>query len=506
MSFTYPASSCPSPSVSITSPLLAACSATVTTAPTLAPLNNTFIATQLNQIFAALAGACLYGGNGLGISDGLVLSAITGLNAQISTGHAYMGGVVELPSAVSITLSDNTTLGFVWLIQSANGQPPTPYDSGDSTTLPSGWVGTYIGNYTTSAGVITKIDFTSVCYINGGRLARTTGDRCGPTDLPDVSVRVQTTTQSGAFEWNGANHQPVGTISYTANVAATMALNANDKGVFALTPTGGNQTVNLPASPILGDSLIIAVPATASHNVLLTDSTGMRATATLPPGSSTPPMFALPGPAGAPVYPASVTPVIQSGSATVSAKTTGKTTTSTTLTYSFTSADAFVAVSVHWDNNVATVTSVTFDGAAMTPSPTMEIVSPSALVQTQQFYLAGAAVGTFNVVITLDHASNIGSTAVSVHNAAGTIGSHAGANSTTSPISLSLIASPGDLVLDAISVYNEVPTSTQTNQETDVEGVINFAASTAAGLNPTPMSYTFTASDSAYAGMVVQAA
>lgn len=192
---------------------------------------------------------------------------------------------------------------------------------------------------------------------------------------------------------------------------------------------------------------------------------------------------------------------------TVSAKAKGKTATAATLTYSLTSADPFVVVSVHWDNNAANVLSVTFNGAALT-SARAATSSPSGLVKVQQFYLATAAIGTHDVVITLDHASNIGSTAISANGARGTITSVEGTDGSVSPAALNFPITAGALALDAISVYNHVPTSNQANQETDVEGVINFAASVGGGALGTPpglMRYGFMSSDYAYTGLAIQA-
>jgi hypothetical protein len=206
MSFNYPAVSMPVPTVLGTPPIVANCTSTATTAPT--PPSNTFatndrstVPKDLNETLAQLAAAFGYAGNGIGVVNGLVLSAASGLSLPVTAGHASNMGYLEYAGG-TITVPDNTPLVFVWLLQNQTLAITT-------TTTPPATNACLLGNCTTLSGNITAVDFSAVCYIVGGFLIRHTADTGIPGDSPNAATAFLTLCPAGVYLWDGIAYKPI---------------------------------------------------------------------------------------------------------------------------------------------------------------------------------------------------------------------------------------------------------------------------------------------------------
>jgi hypothetical protein len=249
MTTQYLASQVPIVQIPTTTPLISGCTNSSTTAAGSgitaigSGANPNEIALKLNQFMASAAGSFSFGG-GFGVMDGLALSTVASLSLPVASGHANIAGVVEFPGG-TVTVPDNTTLGFIWLLQSnslvatATVTPPT------SNCL-------YIGNFTSLSGSVTVVDNTGVCYLQNGFLTRTTSDRSAPSDTPNSNTYYLTNTQAGLYHFNGIGYNafsPVtgGTLNVPLTISGTLQLIPQDnKCTFYINGGSSNKTILLP--------------------------------------------------------------------------------------------------------------------------------------------------------------------------------------------------------------------------------------------------------------------
>lgn len=159
---------------------------------------------QVNQLGAIADQLGRYGGGVFGIPDGptkIVLTAPgSGLSLGVSAGHAMIGGPVEIPTATTIAVPDNTARVWIWLLQTGAALTYTT-----STTKPAGEC-CLLGSCVTSGGNITSVDYSGVVYIRGGIGVRGTADDGTPSDTPPSTVNLITQTGFCSYYWDGAVH------------------------------------------------------------------------------------------------------------------------------------------------------------------------------------------------------------------------------------------------------------------------------------------------------------
>ena len=282
MSFLYTASLVPVPLVPTAPPDLAACTDTTTTAGAIQSLVQqsglAFDPLLSNQTLAAIAAGFSYSPFG-SISQGCTLATVSGLALPVAAGVVSIMGPVQVP-AQNVVVPDSTTLGFIWALQ-------TGTCTYTLTTTPPSSNCAYLGNFTTSGGNVTVVDYTGVCYPYGNSLIRTTADRSGPTDTPNAGTLFHTLTAGGHFIFNGSdyyNANPVTTApSFNLTLTGTLQLLIQDNGFNAnLVASGGDKIVLMPATASLPDRWQIGIwNVGASHNIVLKDSTGVTTLSTI---------------------------------------------------------------------------------------------------------------------------------------------------------------------------------------------------------------------------------
>lgn len=133
--------------------------------------------------------AHIYGGGGgcIAIVTGCVITAdATPLMIDVSAGKILCPGYQDVtpnggaPKAVH----DNTALVYIWMDYLGN---VSAVDNNPTAPAPNLL---FLGTVTTAAGAVTAIDFSGVCYMQGGRVFRGSGDDGAPTDTPPVSVAL----------------------------------------------------------------------------------------------------------------------------------------------------------------------------------------------------------------------------------------------------------------------------------------------------------------------------
>ena len=276
MSFNYLASQVPVPVVPTSPPLQSSCTDTTTTAATFTPITTGSdpFAENINKGYAQMAAAFGYGAGSYAVMDGMTLTVPgSGLDLPVAAGHYTCMGVLEYAGG-TVSCADNTALVFVWGLQ--DGSLTTTV----TTTVPAPNC-VYIGNCTTSAGNITAVDYTGVCYCQGGIIIRTTADRSAPADTPTAGTAFLTKTGAGTYHFNGSEYSLLQGISKTAIYAATLTgdltlIPQDNKVTFNLVASGGNRTVFLPDPSTLPSGWLCPINNVgASNSIIVKDFTGV---------------------------------------------------------------------------------------------------------------------------------------------------------------------------------------------------------------------------------------
>jgi hypothetical protein len=216
-------------------------------------------------------------------------AAVTGLNIGVISGVGTCRGQLEFAGG-TITLPDNTSQVYVWLKASAwNGSTLTSgtLDKTTTTTPPTNDA-IYLGCCTTSAGVISAIDYSGVLYNMGGVAVRYVADRSAPVDSPTANTGFHTVTQAGTYHWNGSAYNSLtptaaGGLNCKQIMVADLTLLPQDAFMnFQLDPNGSNRTVLIPNPANIGPSWRCSLTHIGSANsIVVKDYTGTTTLGTL---------------------------------------------------------------------------------------------------------------------------------------------------------------------------------------------------------------------------------
>ena len=284
------------------------------TAPVLGPGNTGPFTTgmtagvshSLNQLSAQALLLGQIGGGGYGIVSGLALSPTSGLNVAVAPGIALVDGLLELVASAPYgaqvlvpppyTLPNNAT-SYVWLTQTGALVSAT-------TLSPPAGARIFLGTVTTLSGAVTGIDSSGVLTARGGWFTRSTGDIGPPLDAPPA-LNLLTATTTGLYLWSGGAHTLLSQPGLSATIAATQTLTPGGPRTFYYKVTAADETVKLPAPAALppGWTVTLYNSPDSTHNLLVKDSTGVTAYATVTPGQMVQ-AATYPGTGGATVWPA----------------------------------------------------------------------------------------------------------------------------------------------------------------------------------------------------------
>jgi len=174
---------------------------------------------QANQNVAVGDQTARYGAGLIGVPDGptkIVLTVGTGLSLAVSKGHAMIGGPVEIPANTTVTVPDNTSRVWIWLLQTGAVLLPT------TTTAPPAGECCLIGSCATNAGIVTSVDYSGVMYLRGGIGVRQTNDTGPPADTPPSTVVFIAATQGGYYFWNGAAYTGLAGSASSEGVSSSL--------------------------------------------------------------------------------------------------------------------------------------------------------------------------------------------------------------------------------------------------------------------------------------------
>ena len=306
-----PASSCPAVQINAQTPTLAGCfnpaGPGLPGAPALTNGERYDLASIFNQLSGYAWMVANLGGSMPGILWGLDLGEVGALTVQVAAGQAIIGGIIE-KAAQNVVFSDNAT-SYLWL--NANGS----YDAVVGSTTAPNATSVFLGQVTTSGGVVTGADTSGVQFHRGGLCNRITADNFLPSDTPNSAAVIRTQTSGGVFLWEGQSHKqlidnakqvPQSVVKQTISGTFTIPVNAPNNYWF--TVSAGTPTVLMPnpADVPLGWTCVISnIDGSASFHVK--DYTNTTTIATLTAGEACP-IGLTPG-SGSPAFPASVTPV-----------------------------------------------------------------------------------------------------------------------------------------------------------------------------------------------------
>jgi hypothetical protein len=160
---------------------------------------DTTLSDDFNRNAAYLDVLAQYGGGLMGVVHGLVVSAGTGLVANVTAGGALIGGVCQLDTADTCVLAASST-NFIWFkndktIEVLTGLTPP--------TEPS----VLIGIAFTDGSGVTAVDTSGVVYCRAGMLWRETADLSAPFDTPNANLIILTKTLSGDYLWTGTEYK-----------------------------------------------------------------------------------------------------------------------------------------------------------------------------------------------------------------------------------------------------------------------------------------------------------
>jgi hypothetical protein len=156
-----------------------------------------------------------YGGGGIGIGTGLVITAGTGLQCIVSAGHAVIDSPVENAAAFTVTGLSASARSWIWMQQ--NGS----IIAISTSTTPPAMVSCLLGSVLTSASAVVQIDTSGVCYLGGSTLTRYTADPGVPIDTPPSNIQFRHLTPFGGFVWDGGAYRQTYVPSVTANPTQT---------------------------------------------------------------------------------------------------------------------------------------------------------------------------------------------------------------------------------------------------------------------------------------------
>lgn len=262
------------------------------TLPALVQGDSVDVCAKLNNLISELRNAALLGCGGIGVATGLVISAGSGLALSVSAGFAMTGDGPLSVGALSIVLPDESTR-YIWLNSAGT------LTAASTTTAPNA-TAVYLGRAVTTGGAIAGVDDSGVVRIAGSQLFRTLADRGAPGDVPKSPV--MTITQAGSYLFDGAAHRQTGPTFYAATLTGDITLNERDADVLALTPSGANRKVILPASASYASRRkVLNTAASGGPNLLVRNPADSATVATLTPGqmSIVAPVI---GSTGSPVY------------------------------------------------------------------------------------------------------------------------------------------------------------------------------------------------------------
>jgi hypothetical protein len=223
---------------------------------------------------------------GRGILTGCALSAGTGLVLNVAGGVVHASGAALIVNSTTYTLPASGTF-YVWI-------------EGDSGVISHSVSGTDPGNpmvclgqVTTGASTISSVSetgrvmllrFESGAYKigNGGIVLNPNGEltTSGAAEIGGQLVAAAGAVMHGVTEIHHAKPVP-----NTQTLTENLTLTGTSKSIQALTASGANRTVFLPATTAYGDKFLI-MNVGSSNNIIIRDSDDTTTIATLTPGQS----------------------------------------------------------------------------------------------------------------------------------------------------------------------------------------------------------------------------
>ena len=220
--------------------------------------------TQRNAVRDEIMGRS--GAGWYAVTDGLTLTAGTGLLPSVAAGHAMIDAPVELKQATTVGVPDNTAHTWIWLLRTGllyasvtTALPPSP--------------GVLLGSVTTSGGAVTAVDTSGVLAMAGGMAQRQTADAGAPTDTPPAGTQFVAITAGGTYFWNGAAY-----VSFPAIASIRTKITLAAKSL-TVTP-GSNYVIGADFSGVghFADPLYTTALISSDPLLMVTPHEGSRTT------------------------------------------------------------------------------------------------------------------------------------------------------------------------------------------------------------------------------------
>lgn len=221
------------------------------------------------------------------VLPGLDLTVSSGLTLAIAAGQAVLDSVVQKLAATTLVLTDNIARAYIWLDQAGVVSAVN-----NSLTPPAG-VQVFLGSVVTSAGAITAIDGSGVCYYKFGTIVRRTADVGCPSDTPPAGACFVNVCTGGAWLWTGEGYQNItdsgrAALNFSSDANKTLIASEYSNHFIDFLATGTTLTaqrdVVVPLTPAgrvwlirnnsPGGQGLQIIGATGTGQVLATGATG----------------------------------------------------------------------------------------------------------------------------------------------------------------------------------------------------------------------------------------
>jgi hypothetical protein len=165
------------------------------------PMNQNAVRSDLIGRGGAGAYAVVWGSGADDTTPGLELTVDSGLDLLIGVGTAMLDGPVQVTAPLTVSLTDDTAPGYVYLSQAGAAVVVN-----EDLTPPAG-PHVYLGAVTTASGSITEIDGSGVLYLLGGVPIRQSADTGCPADTPPAALALLTQCPGGLYLWDGTQYR-----------------------------------------------------------------------------------------------------------------------------------------------------------------------------------------------------------------------------------------------------------------------------------------------------------
>ena len=231
---------------------------------------STGLAGKMNNNGAEIDLTSMFGSGSVAVITGLVPSAGTGLNANVSAGTALFNGPVEKKTTNVVAMNASTT-NYIWLSDAG------VFTVVNNSITPPAGDQVYLGAAITNGSGVTSVDLSGVIYLQNGLAFRTVTDTDQPVDTPPSSWRGFTKTARATYFWNGTSYDLLLKGASPGNGYKAITGSKSDADYTLTASEYSNEIIKLGWTGWTTGRNVI-VPTTAGAKWVINNTTGQIAT------------------------------------------------------------------------------------------------------------------------------------------------------------------------------------------------------------------------------------